>query len=876
MRGSIDGTEIYLSEDQLPAVTLSVNSLTDPSKVTGARSTTIRVIATKEARRVLGGEGMAEVPRTERPVLRIGEDSVDLFRSEVIPVKHTRNEIECVGAGGNASWFEHAKGRKLRDLDMGVSAPLSSDMQMATWDDIDTPLFFPLIDFGSLSGRSASYDVPITALRPSIRIHKIMDAAFNEAGYSIEPMGTLKDGWRNLLLLDPKAEFVVTIPSPYPVYEIFETGNPAPDGYFFIPSADGTMDVECYQLEINLNPADTQFDAMRFRVVVYDYTARERIAEQAIPLVYFGDPSYGGMRVDHTFVDVPVLAGHQIYVSIECLDIEEPVPVVIPTDASHVRYNLNAGAQVLKLRPGNNPNLYALLPVHGWAAYYPGYQIEVAKVAPDWTVSDLVGMLTNALCLVFDTDTSTRTVRIWHDNEYFRRPLPDAPHRDWTARLDHSTPPAKIADEPPRRIVMKYENDGKDVFVRMADRRSGAEFGYGSYIQDNPSGISGDTVVSVRVSPTINGVILEGCLAPIMRDVSAEHQEDSFDRSIRLLVHDGVEDGAWKFDGVTRSEYPRTYFSDANTPIPLAFGNATFDDVVHPLTKDGAWKRRLDVMRSSRILEAKFLIRDHELKDFDFGMPTLVDDGSGPAWYWVQEIQQHRFGKGIPTKCILVEIPGKEVALKPYVAPPPFVCAGPGYVSFIVSSGGTGVVNVETNSGYFTVRKPNGTLITVETGTAVDGFGAGAHCVWASDSEGNKVEGPSITHFGIGVGVGDFDEIILDGLENEPVGNITIVETETLTTVTIPAIAALTSLDIYGNADLEEIVITDAGALIDLLLSGNALTEACVDAILEVLASGTETAGTIYLNGGANAAPGPTGLAAKATLEGRGWSVTTN
>lgn len=861
MRGSIDGTEIYLSEDQLPAVTLSVNSLTDPSKVTGARSTTIRVIATKEARRVLGGEGMAEVPRTDRPVLRIGEDSVDLFRSDVIPVRHTRNEIECVGAGGNASWFEHAKGRKLRALDMGVSAPLSSDMQMATWNDLDTALFFPLIDFGSLSGRSASYDVPITALRPSIRVHKIMDAAFNEAGYSIEPMGTLKDGWENLLLLDPKAKFVVTIPSPYPVYEIFETSNPAPDGYFFIPSADGTMDVECYQLEINLNPADTQFDAMRFRVVVYDYTARERIAEQAIPLVYFGDPSYGGMRVDHTFVDVPVLAGHQIYVSIECLDIEEPVPVVIPTDASHVRYNLNAGAQVLKLRPGNNPNLYALLPIHGWAAYYPGYQIEVAKVAPDWTVSDLVGMLTNALCLVFDTDTSTRTVRIWHDNEYFRRPLPDAPHRDWTARLDHSTPPAKIADEPPRRIVMKYENDGKDVFVRMADRRSGAEFGYGSYIQDNPSGISGDTVVSVRVSPTINGVILEGCLAPIMRDVSAEHQEDSFDRSIRLLVHDGVEDGAWKFDGVTRSEYPRTYFSDANTPIPLAFGNATFDDVVHPLTKDGAWKRRLDVMRSSRILEAKFLIRDHELKDFDFGMPTLVDDGSGPAWYWVQEIQQHRFGKGIPTKCILVEIPGKEVALKPYVAPPPFVCAGPGYGAITFSEGGEVTLSVSGASGY-AVRLPDSSIVTQTNGEAQEA--AGACCLWSANGE--EIGGAVVAALVIGA-----SSMNLSGLQSL---EALVCAMCTMDTIDLTSQSSLVSVQNDSEA-LTHVALPISSALNSVSFVNAALSEVGVNDILANLRANSFS-GWCDLSGGSSAAPTGQGIADKAWLIGNGATIYTN
>lgn len=53
-------------------------------------------------------------------------------------------------------------------------------------------------------------------------------------------------------------------------------------------------------------------------------------------------------------------------------------------------------------------------------------------------------------------------------------------------------------------------------------------------------------------------------------------------------------------------------------------------------------------------------IWDHELPDFDHGKPTLADDGSGPAWYYVQEIKNHAITKGRPTKTVLVPLPTRE------------------------------------------------------------------------------------------------------------------------------------------------------------------------------------------------------------------------
>ena len=74
MRYRVDDFQVFTDDQQPPAFTLSVNSIYDPGKVNGGTSTTIKVISTKEAKRILGSEYVAMVPRSDRPRLRIGDD----------------------------------------------------------------------------------------------------------------------------------------------------------------------------------------------------------------------------------------------------------------------------------------------------------------------------------------------------------------------------------------------------------------------------------------------------------------------------------------------------------------------------------------------------------------------------------------------------------------------------------------------------------------------------------------------------------------------------------------------------------------------------------------------------------------------------------
>jgi Leucine-rich repeat (LRR) protein len=94
--------------------------------------------------------------------------------------------------------------------------------------------------------------------------------------------------------------------------------------------------------------------------------------------------------------------------------------------------------------------------------------------------------------------------------------------------------------------------------------------------------------------------------------------------------------------------------------------------------------------------------------------------------------------------------------------------------------------------------------------------------------------------------------------------------------VDLSGLPALTDLDFFGNAALTSIIIADAQPIIQFIASNCALTETAVDDILVVLSNNGVTGGQVELNGGTNAIPSATGLAAKLALEADGWSVNVN
>ena len=94
------------------------------------------------------------------------------------------------------------------------------------------------------------------------------------------------------------------------------------------------------------------------------------------------------------------------------------------------------------------------------------------------------------------------------------------------------------------------------------------------------------------------------------------------------------------------------------------------------------------------------------------------------------------------------------------------------------------------------------------------------------------------------------------------------------------------SLDLTGLSSIDELYhccsvlthinITGCANLTDVDLADNALTEASIDHVLISLDNYGLSNGYLYLAGGTNSIPSAAGLAAKTSLEGKGWYVQVN
>lgn len=94
--------------------------------------------------------------------------------------------------------------------------------------------------------------------------------------------------------------------------------------------------------------------------------------------------------------------------------------------------------------------------------------------------------------------------------------------------------------------------------------------------------------------------------------------------------------------------------------------------------------------------------------------------------------------------------------------------------------------------------------------------------------------------------------------------------------VDLSGFPVLADLNFSLNTAITSIIIDDAQPILYFYASGCDLTETAVDDILVVLSNNGNLNGYIGLDGGTNAIPSATGLAAKLVLEGNDWNVDVN
>lgn len=873
MRGTIGDNEIYLSEDQLPAFSLSVNSLQDPSKVQGSGSaTTLRVISSKEARRVFGGEGMAEAPYTQRPVMRIGDDSADYFKAQVIPVSLDRDQVECVAVAGNAEWFSYMRSTKLDELGLDTSTErVTRATCINSWTDEESLVYWPLASYGYLDNRASSFVVQHWHLRPGVRVHRVLDRAFTNAGFVLTPKGRLAERWKKFVLLQP-SEVLTAHPYGHPEGATVAPGTS--QGSFTLTDL-GNASAGTYLLDSTLLDPGSNVDSSGFYTAPTDLRMKVRVDGLGIAFDPFDPPAVG---------EVFYLAVRNVTTGTFITNIARPYEAdgVIYFHGVTEEFDLPSGEEIavsVHRSPGGYTNsvsrvltgILTYLVVDPFHTYTylnyndtdfteytlasTGISVDVNSFLPGWSVSQLLGGVMNNQCLV--AVTKGNRVDLWYDWEYFRKPTPATAWRDWSDRMDITQAQAKKAPPGPERIAFRWDDDqGDRELYRLRVTTQAPK--YANEDRALPECYGKEQTIKLPFSQTAMGTLFGGNVtAPILAKRDGTAQQDDFARTARLLIADGVATGTWTF-GTSRSDYPRCYFvTQDEDGIPLAWGNASTGGYLNSV--DANWIERLRRTRSTP-LEASLFIRDHELQSFDFGLPTLIDDGTGPAWYWVQEIKDHRFGRGIPTRCTLVKIPGKEVSVNraEYIAPEvpeqpvqPLACFGDGFLFVRLQEGG-GISPFSTDADYFKAAFHGGFIIYATGDHAL----GNPMCISLTDESGNLLPEAKCTQLFSG-------EVLAIDLE----GWAEVVEQITfggpIVSIAIPSSDTITLIDLgIGYGGCPNLVTATMGtltAITSIKIDGAGLSQSSVNALI-IAALASCNAGAplteIDLSGGTSAAPG--------------------
>lgn len=173
-----------------------------------------------------------------------------------------------------------------------------------------------------------------------------------------------------------------------------------------------------------------------------------------------------------------------------------------------------------------------------------------------------------------------------------------------------------------------------------------------------------------------------------------------------------------------------------------------------------------------------------------------------------------------------------------------------------------------SSSGFYAVRDATGAIQTAASGSGFTVSAVGNYIdLWSCVSLADAHESGLMTEVSVG-------ENTLTAVDASVATGLTYLDVygNSLTSLNVANCSSLVTLYCYTNS-LTSITL-NVTALNDFDASGNALSSGAVDGLLVALAAGSVSSGTCSLDGGTNAAPGATGLAAKTTLEGRGWTVT--
>lgn len=650
MRALIDGQEVDVALDELPAFTFSVEDTLDIGAARGARSTTMTLPMTNRNRRIIGGQAIGEGASSSKK-FSVRSGTASYFDGICFVRGIDSDSASVVAVGDNAVWMALLNGQKLRDLQLGYVDSQSVDNAIVndSWDG-SKPYVFPLIDYGPFEGRAPGYDVSPSLMHPALFVSYAIRNAFSAIGYGIDGAGSFKDTWRKLIMppvngpvyvrqllgsSDPdnpaSAEATVDVSAPPYQPTIFggtpniyrygtasggnSPGSIAASGTYTAPTGgfSGSVAARFYYGE-DFNPA---FDNITFVAVLWNQTTGQLIQARTMPRV---TPSVASTHVA-VFNDIVIPEGQVAFAAVQSITASPVFPNIAPS------MNI-AWGHVRELQESSTGLT----------------EIDLAAILPDIGVLDLIGWIMRAFCVVPVTNGSF--VELWHYDELYP-PTPNQSTTDITGR--QKGVPFKDLEEIPNTIVFEHEVDDGD---RALDTISAGRFS----VRIDVGGSAGQQSITVGYSPTAMKTVMD-LRIPAMRsrnsEISGGFYPEQLQHRTRLLLYEGLKPGSWTLNGQALTQYPSAIsYGDGST----TFGSVHFKDRPRQIgTVTRHWLNRLTRWTAPR-LKVDAVWHDHEVAGFRASNQVKANDGSVDGLYYVMEINQHRFGMGEPSETTLVPL----------------------------------------------------------------------------------------------------------------------------------------------------------------------------------------------------------------------------
>ena len=647
MRLEVGGKVLDVAPDEFPRFTFALDDIEDITAVRGARSTTITVPATNANRQALGGYAMAE-EGTDEMTCKVLEGTAAYFDGTANVTTRSNEEYNLSAIGSSALWMQAMKDVNLRDLNLGATETVNEAFVENTWTDTTTPLYFPVVDYGSLELRASGYNVPFTKVRPGIRVLNFLRRAFLDAGFALEFTGAFNELVPKLVILNNNNTIPISDAYKAQTSAVYASAGPQ-----VLNTTVPTYEQVLFPTSIS-DPSGTNDGTGK-------YTAPFDLGSQPTLTVSLASTFFGGFGIVSVYL--------QVY-DFSTLSVVDARAYTMASNNAGITDTFTFNP--FRLGAGRDYGIRAICSYTGigsaltiitnaqitWATqaieWQSGLELDIAKQAPRMKVLDCFKWMCNQFCLQVTTEGTA--VKVGYYDEFYK-PVSDG-FTDLSTRCDGDA--VKVTDPVPSAYIFRQKEDSDDRLIADLLDRDG-EYGAGDF-KYSTGGNDDERDIEVGFAATAMATVCETLRVPALRDRDAKLLEapnpdagfypDSYAWEPRLMIADGVADGAWTFNGGARTTYPNCYsYSGSTSGLSTLFG--VVSGTPGNVTRRWANKLRRWI---APVLQVDVFWADHELMAFDPSKPVKAHDGQMAGFYYPQKVDQHRFGMGLSSETTLIPL----------------------------------------------------------------------------------------------------------------------------------------------------------------------------------------------------------------------------